>query len=110
MATCLNHPSRLATARCKRCSRPICDDCKLVSEVGVVCSAECLDAIKRFQARIKDDVPHPAKRPLLSRGAFRALLALLILVALAYAILCYQSRRILTPAEILDQLRNWLPF
>jgi len=110
VATCLNHPDRLATARCKSCSKPICDDCKFVSEIGVVCSPECLDAIKRFQQRIKDDVPRPARRPLLSRGAVKVLLAVLILLGIVYAILSYQAGQVLAPSGLLDQLRDWLPF
>jgi hypothetical protein len=108
MATCLNHPHRLATARCKRCSKPICDDCKMVSEVGVVCSQECLDAVKTFHERIKDDLPHPARRPLLARKPIRALLAVLILLGIAYGVLCYRAGRILGPSEILDQLGEWV--
>lgn len=106
MTTCKNHPTRLATTRCKRCAMPICNDCKMVSEIGVVCSQACLDAIKAFQDRVKDDVPSP-KRPWLSRGAIRGILAVVILFAIAYAILCFQSRSLLSLDDVLDRLSHW---
>jgi len=109
MTTCKYHPTRLATTRCKRCGMPICNDCKMISEVGVVCSEACLDAIKQFQDRVKEDAPRP-KRPLLSRGAVKGVLAVVILFGIAYAILCFQLRRILSPSDVLDRLETWVRF
>jgi hypothetical protein len=88
---------------------PICNDCKLVSEVGVVCSEACLDAIKQFQDRVKEDAPRP-KRSWISRGLVRSLLAIVILFGIAYAILCFRLRRILSPSDVLDQLDTWVRF
>lgn len=107
-ALCINHPTRIATARCKRCARPICNDCKMVSEVGVVCSQQCLDAIKTFQDRVGEDVPKRARHGLMSKNAVKALMAAVVLFALAYGILCLRAGRVLSLDDVLDQLRSWL--
>jgi hypothetical protein len=100
----------LATVRCKRCGMPICNDCKMVSEIGVVCSQACLDAIKAFQDRVKEDVPRPAKRPWLSRGAIRGILAVVVLFGIVYGILCLRARQLLSPDDVLEQLDHWFQF
>jgi len=82
----------------------------MVSEIGVVCSQACLDALKAFQERVKEDVPHPVKHPLLSRGAVRGLIAVAILFAAAYVILCFRARQILALQEVLEQLKTWLDY
>ena len=79
----------------------------MVSEVGVVCSQQCLDAIKTFQDRVADDVPKRARHGLMSKGAVRALLATAILFAVAYGILCLRAGRLLSAADVLDQMRSW---
>jgi hypothetical protein len=85
---------------------PICNDCKMVSEIGVVCSQACLDAIKAFQERVKDDGPS-AKRPLIRRETIKKLVVVVVLLGIAYAILCYRSGEILSPSDVLDQLTSW---
>jgi membrane associated rhomboid family serine protease len=40
-ATCYVHPDRLASARCRRCDRPICTDCMRAAPVGWQC-ADCV--------------------------------------------------------------------
>jgi len=96
----------MATARCKRCGKPLCNDCKIVTEVGVVCSQQCLDAIKAFQERIKDDVPKPRRHSFL-RSLIKSLLGVAILFGIAYAILCWRAGRVLSWSGVLDQLRGW---
>jgi len=110
VTTCKNHPTRLATTRCKRCGLPICNDCKMVTEVGVVCSQQCLDAIKAFQERVKDDVPKRRRHPLLSRGALSGLFAVVILFGIAYVVLCYRAGRLLSFSDVLDMLDGWVRF
>ena len=107
MTTCKFHPTRIATIRCKRCGAPICNDCKMVSEVGVVCSPQCLDAIKAFQDRVKDDVPRRRRHPLLSRGAISGLLAIVFLFGMAYVILCWRAGKILSFPEVMDMMEGW---
>ena len=106
MTTCKYHPTRLATSRCKRCGMPICNDCKMVSEIGVVCSQACLDAIKAFHERVKE-VPHPRKRSFLSGRTVKGLLAVVILFAIAYAIVCFRAGEMLGPFDAVDQFISW---
>lgn len=100
----------MATTRCKRCGRPLCNDCKIITDVGVVCSQQCLDAIKAFQERVKDDVPYRSRRRLLSKGTVKGLLAAIVLFAAAYGILCWQEGRVLTPADLRDQFDYFVRF
>ena len=110
MTTCKNHPTRLATVRCKRCGMPICNDCKMVSEIGVVCSQACLDAIKAFQERVGEEVPRPAKRRWLSGGVIRGILTVVVLFGIAYGILCFRERRLLSLDDVLELLSGWFRF
>ena len=38
---CANHPDRETSLRCKRCDKPICDRCAVLTPVGYVCR-ECM--------------------------------------------------------------------
>jgi hypothetical protein len=40
---CANHPDRETSLRCKRCDKPICDRCAVLTPVGYVCK-ECTRA------------------------------------------------------------------
>jgi hypothetical protein len=40
---CANHPDRETGLRCKRCNKPICDKCAVLTPVGYVCK-ECLNS------------------------------------------------------------------
>lgn len=40
---CANHPDRETSLRCKRCDKPICDKCAVLTPVGYVCK-ECTRA------------------------------------------------------------------
>ncbi len=108
MNLCKNHPTIIATARCKRCGMPLCDECKLVSEVGVVCSQNCLDAIKAFQARVGDELPRKARRPFFRSGLGRGLIAILVILAVVYGILCLQEGGIVSPEDIPSRLQGLL--
>ncbi len=47
---CANHPDRETGLRCKRCNKPICDRCAVLTPVGYVCK-ECL----RTQQKVFDN-------------------------------------------------------
>ena len=53
-STCINHPSRPATGRCKRCNIPLCSECKLVAKEGTFCSEKCLAQTRVFMDRAKE--------------------------------------------------------
>lgn len=52
-STCVNHPATHATARCKMCSKPLCDACIVPGPVGVYCSTVCKDKHTLFQQRVQ---------------------------------------------------------
>jgi hypothetical protein len=105
----MNHPTRQATARCRRCGRPICNDCKLVSEVGVVCSEMCLDAIKSFQERVGDDTPK-RRRLWLKSPAVQMIVAIALVIAAAYGYLSWHNGGMLTVSEFWREVTNLIPF
>ena len=41
MAECFFHMGRPAVTRCKQCGKPLCSDCRLVTENGLFCSDKC---------------------------------------------------------------------
>ncbi len=49
---CVNHPTRSAATRCKRCHSPVCLDCRIRSSDGVFCSGECVEQFREFQTRV----------------------------------------------------------
>lgn len=44
---CPRHPDRVAFVRCQRCSQPVCPECQVPTEVGVI----CVDCAKAAQQR-----------------------------------------------------------
>ena len=52
-SACANHPMVHATARCKQCSRPICDACVVPGPMGVYCSAVCKEKHAHFHAHVQ---------------------------------------------------------
>ena len=81
---CATHPDRPGTAECRRCRRPLCAACAVVTPQGTWCSAECGVLHKALKAASRED-------PLLRRagwagkivGLFFLLLVLMIGIHLA---------------------------
>jgi len=48
---CYVHTSRDAMIRCKQCSKPLCHECRINTEMGVFCSQECYNKTKGFMER-----------------------------------------------------------
>jgi len=47
-SSCINHPERPSTVRCRRCNVPLCDKCKIVTAHGVYCSETCAEQMAVF--------------------------------------------------------------
>ena len=47
-SSCINHPERPSTVRCRRCNVPICNKCKVVTAHGVYCSTACSEQMAAF--------------------------------------------------------------
>lgn len=83
METCINHPTILATGRCKACHRPLCDECKIEKDMGVFCSEDCYERTKQFVERA-ERIPPP--RPSFFAGLMRRLKFLVTLVVVLIVI------------------------
>jgi len=84
MDKCKFHPNKIAHVRCKTCHIPLCDDCKMVTDIGIFCSEDCYVKAKEFQERVKPDAPvkkNPSIIWLIVKLVI--LVALIALVALA---------------------------
>lgn len=105
MATCANHPIKMATARCKACNKPLCNECKLVTEAGIFCSPECETKVRQFQEKVSDYTV-TYKTRLLTPRAIKGLIVLAIVVAAMIGYLYFQMG-IRSWPELRDLLASW---
>jgi len=49
---CINHPTRNAATRCKRCHAAVCVDCRVKSSDGFFCSDDCMNQFHEFQSKV----------------------------------------------------------
>ena len=57
MDYCKFHPNKVAHVRCKSCHIPLCDDCKMVTDIGIFCSEDCYQKVKDFMERVRPEIP-----------------------------------------------------
>jgi B-box zinc finger protein len=50
---CINHQDKIATTRCKTCSKPVCDDCVVRTDLGMYCSDNCAEQADRFSDKLE---------------------------------------------------------
>lgn len=99
--TCINHPTKVAVARCKTCHRPLCNECKLITDIGIFCSEQCHDRAKAFSERV-ESLPLPRRRTFGRLFSFiKKLFFLAILVAIAYGVITFIYG---TPEKFLEQI------
>ena len=89
MDKCINHPLKVAKGRCKSCHRPLCDDCKYVTSIGIFCSEECHLKAREFMDRVSPDLPPPRRRSFIQGKTVRGVIALAILLAILYAVMYF---------------------
>ena len=53
-SVCVNHPSVEAVGRCKQCSKPFCNACRVQGPTGYFCSAECKQKHEVFVKRAQE--------------------------------------------------------
>jgi hypothetical protein len=81
MRTCVNHPIKEATAQCKACHKPLCDECKKITDTGIFCSDDCYERFKDFSKRA-EALPMPKRNPFARLLNFLKKLAILIVILL----------------------------
>ncbi len=57
MDYCKFHSNKVAHVRCKTCHIPLCDDCKIVTNIGIFCSEDCYQKAKEFQETVRPEIP-----------------------------------------------------
>ena len=53
-SVCVNHPTIESVGRCKQCSKPFCNACKIQGPTGFFCSAECKQKHEVFVKRAQE--------------------------------------------------------
>lgn len=82
MDYCKFHSNKVAHVRCKTCFIPLCDDCKVVTDIGVFCSEECQQKAKEFQEKVRPAAPR-IKHPSIFSLIFKILVIVVLLVIVA---------------------------
>ena len=93
--TCINHPSRPASARCQQCNSPICDECVDAFPLGNFCSRIHADRYAAFGAR-----RHTPRRSI--KGLVFWFIALLLTVLIVGALLAHMAGYIRLPITVID--------
>jgi uncharacterized membrane protein YvbJ len=85
MDKCKFHPNRFAHVRCKTCFIPLCDECKIVTDIGVFCSEECQNKAKEFQDKsmaMIEQKPKPKKSIIKPVAGIIVIIILILAIAL----------------------------
>lgn len=80
MSTCVNHPIKMATARCKCCGKPLCNECKRITDAGIFCSPECENKTRQFTERAAGYTVS-YRRSLFTKRTLKGLVVLAVLAA-----------------------------
>ena len=99
VSTCIHHPDREATTRCKQCHKPLCKECRVVSAEGVFCSESCRKELVAFQERTKNI----EQRKFIGKRGIPGLIKLLIFLGIIAAIAHFAFG-----IDILGTLKSWL--
>ncbi len=94
MATCVNHPVKAATARCKSCNAPLCNQCKVTTKWGIFCSDDCAERTKAFTEKLEGPNAGPRKKSMFDGLGAKIILLLIVLVcALAVYLVVFEGVR-----------------
>lgn len=105
MATCANHPLKTAVARCKACNKPLCAQCRRITDIGIFCSPECEAKTRKFMERVGEE-KLIVKRTLFTARFFRGVkwLAILLVVFAAVMYFGYGAR---SWQDVMAVFRKW---
>ena len=85
---CINHPAVEAAGRCKQCSRPFCNACRVLGPTGQFCSETCKQKHEVFvqQAQAQDHKKGGLGiKGLVKKGVKIAIVVVIICVAITGA-------------------------
>jgi hypothetical protein len=82
MDYCKFHSNKVAHVRCKTCFIPLCDDCKVVTDIGVFCSEECHEKAKEFQNKVRPSAPR-VKHPSFFSLVLKILVVIVLIIVIA---------------------------
>lgn len=102
---CPTHPTRPAPQSCRRCSKPICDEC-VASFGGRFCSRECTAAFEEFQGRVRNE-PVGRRTRFSLVGCLRTLVISTVLLVVIWVAL-WQLFGTTDPGEMLTELHRML--
>lgn len=81
MADCFSHTGRPAVTRCRQCSKPLCDECKHITEHGIFCGDKCAGDFEVFAKRAQE-LENQGNR----KSGIPTFIKIIILLAILYAI------------------------
>ena len=84
-SSCINHPERPSTVRCRRCNVPICNKCKVVTAHGVYCTNACSEQMAAFLKKAAS-LDRPVRR---AKGGLLRLLSRLGMLTVVVAAVWY---------------------
>jgi len=83
MAECFFHTGRPAVTRCKQCGKPLCSDCRLVTENGLFCSDRCAQTAGVFVKRLQDlEEKRSTRRKGIPAGLIKFIIFLIVVAVL----------------------------
>lgn len=106
---CANHPIKVATGRCKRCNKPLCNECKMVTDNGTFCSTECFEAVSEFQKKVKPYNPEIKKSSLFSKNSIKGIIVLIVLLVVLFGFMKFQYG-ISSFGDIIDIFSDWFSY
>ncbi|MFA5393382.1 MAG: B-box zinc finger protein [Candidatus Ratteibacteria bacterium] len=81
MAECFFHMGRPAVTRCKQCGKPLCSDCRLVTEDGLFCGDKCAQTASVFAKRSQNlEEKRSARRKGVPAGLIRFIIFVIVVV------------------------------
>lgn len=97
---CINHTDKIAVTKCISCHKPLCEQCRIQTEFGVVCSPDCGEKMRQFNER------HPGgkisgKAPNFIWHKIRWWVNLIVVLFVVYIILYIQFGT----ADVLEQMK-----
>lgn len=89
--TCVNHPTKQAAARCRKCQAGLCILCRTTTmpDGGVYCSDACWQAFREFQQRVDTGTGSRTRGRISFLGALRTLIIATVLVAFIWGVLAF---------------------